>query len=63
MRLGVAMIACYALMSAALAGVAFGQWRRGRVENRSLPLLVHNCHVEGHAKACSEITRRKGLRP
>ena len=63
MKLGLAMIACYALMAAALAGVAFGQWRRSRVENQSLPLLIHNCHVEGHAKACREITQRKELRP
>ncbi len=46
-----------------LIGMAAIVWNRGRLENASKPLLIHQCHVENIAKACAEIQRRTNLRP
>lgn len=53
-RLGLALLGVYALMVAALAGVALGEWESDR--------LIRRCHVDNAPQACAEIQRRTELR-
>ena len=53
-RLGLALLGVYALMAAALAGVALGEWESDR--------LIRRCHVDNAPQACAEIQRRTELR-